>query len=135
MSGRITQSGEVRYIDEARNIFKQLIAIPNELVPRNTSVMQEGVVDAPITVQDLPLGSVTDAWFAIFVNLDPDNYIEIGHTVSAVFYPIIRLDPNKPTDVQGICRDMLPLAPGTTWQTRANTSPVEMSYTLFQRNS
>jgi len=43
----------------------------------------------------LGLGGVLTPGFAIFVNMDIINYVEVGSNVAATFYPFLKLKPGE----------------------------------------
>lgn len=71
----------------------------------------------------LDKGSVSTPGWAVFVNLDAINYVEIGSNVAATFYPFLKL---KPGEAQ-MCR----VAVASPYA-RANTLAVSLFYIMYE---
>jgi hypothetical protein len=107
-------------IDHANGARKQPFA-PAKLVISQTenrgidSVQNFGTGAANISfglMTSLPL-------FVCFQNLDSTNYVEIGVVVSAVFVPVMVIQP-------GMLAGPITPAAGTTWQARAHTAACDV---------
>jgi hypothetical protein len=72
----------------------------------------------------LPVGaSLTPVGWALFQNLDPTNYLQIGVQVAGTFYPLLRLMPGDPP--QSMRLD------GLTVYALAHTAACNLQYTIF----
>jgi len=90
----------------------------------STPTASSGVVSVATTStgQALVLQGVSTCGWARFENLDATNYVEIGVSVSSVFYPFIKL---KPTE---FC--IVRLGSNAPYA-RANTLSVQLDYEIF----
>lgn len=70
----------------------------------------------------LDLGSVSSCGYAVFVNLDASNYIEIGTDVTGTFAPFAKVDAGKAI--------MLKLATNAPYAL-ANTATVKLFYIIY----
>ena len=68
----------------------------------------------------------TYGW-AVFLNLDPTNYVEVGlQTGGTTFLPFIRLLP-------GDGAAELPLSPGVSYFARSHTAACNLQYAVLER--
>lgn len=70
-----------------------------------------------------PAADLTTNGWAIFINLDATNYVEIGVEVAAAFYPAVRLNAGESA--------LFRAAQGVTLYARANTAAVDLEWTLL----
>lgn len=83
----------------------------------------------------LDLGSLVTPGWAVFVNLDTTNYVEVGVDVGGTFYPFLKLKPGQAAlpstsfvpGEQFTCR----LGSGVVPYAKANTAPVKLSYVIY----
>lgn len=80
-------------------------------------VVEKGVQTIGTTHEQVSIGDVSTAGWAAFVNLDAENFIEIGVEVSAAFHPLIKLMPGETA--------VLRLATNTFFA-QADTDPVNL---------
>ena len=71
----------------------------------------------------LDLGSVTTPGWAVFINMDTADYVEIGSYVGGTFYPFIKLLPGECV----MCRLGI-AAPYAL----ANTTTVDLFYIIYE---
>lgn len=76
----------------------------------------------------VPLASVTAMGKAMFHNCDTTNYVQLGITVSATFYPIMNIQPDEWIWV----RLDPALISGNVLQWKAHTASCEVEYIIFQ---
>ncbi|GIV51889.1 MAG: hypothetical protein KatS3mg038_2410 [Candidatus Kapaibacterium sp.] len=70
-------------------------------------------------------GDVTTPGYAYLKNLDTVNYVQIGVVVSAVFYPLMRLNAGEAA--------IVPWDSGAVVYAKANAAPVAMVIKTFAR--
>lgn len=86
---------------------------------RQTNIQNIGTTYEAI-VEDASIGT---PGMAIFRNLDPTNYVEIGLEVAATFYPFLKLKPGDPPAIFRIS--------GTLYA-RANTAAVDLDIVIIE---
>lgn len=82
-----------------------------------------GVQTIGTTEEALAVGDVSTKGLARFLNIDPNNYIEIGSYVSTVFYPLVKLKPGE----SAVFR-----LSAVTVYARANTAAAKLDYMIFE---
>jgi len=70
----------------------------------------------------LDMGDLASAGYAIFVNLDDTNFVEIGRSIGGSFEEFLKVEPGE----QALCR----LATATPYA-KADTSDVELFYIIY----
>lgn len=71
-------------------------------------------------VEDASIGT---AGMAVFRNLDPTNYVEIGLEVAATFYPLLKLKAGDPPAIFRISGALF---------ARANTAAVDLDIVIIE---
>lgn len=79
------------------------------------------------TEEALQMGDVTTEGWAVFHNLDANNFVEVGFTVTATFYAAIKLLAGE--------QCIVALSDTPTWQAKADTATVNLRYAIYERNA
>jgi hypothetical protein len=104
------------------------LAIPI-LPPQNLTFTQSGEGEAGgiqnigTSAENLNVGDVATEGFAVFKNLDPTNFVEIGWDATG-FQSAFKL-------LAGMIA-VVPLNPSRTWQAKADTAAVELFYRVLE---
>ncbi|GIV50268.1 MAG: hypothetical protein KatS3mg038_2129 [Candidatus Kapaibacterium sp.] len=84
-----------------------------------------GFVVVGTTAEQISFGDVATPGYAYLKNLDTVNYVQIGVVVSAVFYPLMRLNAGEAA--------IVPWDSGAVVYAKANAAPVPMVIKTFAR--
>jgi hypothetical protein len=86
------------------------------------SIMTQAIGNGAHEALTPPADLATNGW-AIFTNLDPTNYIEIGRDVAAAFVPMARLNAGESACFR--------VAQGVTLYAKANTASCDLEWALL----
>lgn len=70
-------------------------ATSQTITQTNKGGCNPGVVQLSTTQEQIQFGELSTPGWTEITNLDATNYVSFGNYVSAVFYPIIRVDPGE----------------------------------------
>ena len=102
------------------------------LMVRNVQTISN--VYNPVT-SVLDLGSVVTPGWAVFVNLDTTNYVEVGTDVGGVFHPFLKLKPGQASPPASSLvpgeQFLFRFGSGVVPYARANTAPVKLFYVIY----
>lgn len=84
-----------------------------------------GAISIPVAGANIDLSKFGTVGWCKFINTDPDNFVEWGAEVAAVFHPIGRMEPLEPA---GPFR----LSPGKTLHLKADTAACEVHIIIFE---
>lgn len=122
MANEISLTLGLRVIKDNLKFVLEPAKIPRDLTGsrRHSSTQTIGFA----AHEALTTGDLATAGYALFVNLDATNYVEIGIDDSATFEPLAKLLPGDWA--------ILPLTTLAIYA-KANTGAVELDYTIFER--
>lgn len=112
-------------IQVANGTFKERFDPDQMLIDQSTTVtMAAGCISVSTTAETIGLGDVTNPGVAWFTNLDPSNYVLLGSgTTGGIGNGFMRILAGESWVVR--------LTTGTTYLAEADTSPVQLRYTIL----
>jgi len=121
MANEISYQFQVRL---ANGELNDTYSSPSQRTDQTNARLIRNVQEIGTSEEILENGDVATPGWAVFVNLDDTNYVEVGHYTGGTFYPFLKLKPGD----QMICRLGV-----TTAQlyAKANTSTVSLFYIVY----
>lgn len=123
MANSVSITALVNYLIDGQNT-------PQTLLQRNGLTIQlanDGLASAiqviGISAENLSVGAITAAGFAVLLNLDDTNFVQIGWDDSG-FEPAFKLGPGHPA--------ILTLDDSRVWQAKANAAPVNLLFAIAE---
>ncbi len=123
MSNEITVSGSLRW-DRPSAADGQRWAYSNKQITQTGTNVASGVINVGTSAETIAMTDVGTAGWALFLNHDSTNYVEIGKDVSASFEAFAKM---KAGEYAGPFR-LADIAP----QLQANTAACDVQYWILE---
>lgn len=120
-------SSRLSEVDQSTGTNIAAASANNVQVVRTTDLSIIGTQTATTTAANITKTPVTQEGWAVFTNLDDQDYVQIGIDVAATFYPLLRIAPGRTSGP-------LELEPGVTWQCKSDGTAT-FRYAMYQRNA
>lgn len=121
MANTLTLSASALYRYGTDTTLLRLLEIPSLSRTITSNLISGGIQNIGTSAEAIDVGEMTSEGWAVFVNKDATNYIEIGWDATG-FQSAFKLLPGDFA--------IVPLNPSRTWQAQANTAACNLYYQI-----